>query len=128
LEGGDERRRRAYDMIACRLNPIEHARRVVVTECEQRSPNERPLDAFDDHLRRRIVHDSAALERFEQIDEPPSSLVGPGYRCDELGTSSCLEAGKIRGLRRRTLPQRHVEQNFDSDVRDGTSGTLCYAE
>ena len=41
---------------------------------------------------------------------------------------ACLEAGKICGLCRRTLPQCHVEQNFDSDVRDRTSGTLCYAE
>ena len=115
----DERRRRAYDTSPCRLNPIDHARPVVVAERQARTSKERSFDAFHDDPTRRIQDDAASEQRFEQIREPLSILGGQRDGRDESRTSTCFEAGTICFLRRRTLPQGRVEQNFDPDVRDG---------
>lgn len=122
MERVDERWRRAYDTSARALNPIEHARSVVVSERQARTANERSFDAFHDDPARRVQNDAASDERLEQVHEPLSIFSRQRHGCDEIRTSTCFEAGTIRLLRRRTLPQGRVEQDFDAHVRDGAGG------
>lgn len=125
MKGCEERGGRSYDTSARRLNPIEHARPIVVAEREPRTSNERSFDAFHDDPTRRVQNDAASQERFEQVHEPLSISSRQRDRGDEIRMSACFEAGTICVLRRRTLPQGGVEQNFDPDVRDGTRGAAA---
>jgi hypothetical protein len=122
MERFDERRRRSYDTSTRHLNPIEHARPVVVAERQAWTSNERSLDAFHDDSARRVQNDAAPDERLDEVHEPLSIFGRQCDGCDEIWTLARFEAGAVRRLRRRTLPQNRVEQYLNSDVCDRAGG------